>query len=191
MAAGAADRRDPPAPVIAFPELGAGGKVTGWSFDKNIILCVRDAENVRVFKNAWFSRFARKEAIDDVALCRAVRAAGQGLIDADLGGGLIKQRIARPGGGKSGGYRTLILFKAGTRAVFAYGFAKNMAANVSTAEVRQLKDAAAVILALSEQQMTTAVEAGKFVEVICDETDETYQGRKADGLSQRDRRRRP
>jgi hypothetical protein len=65
---------------------------------------------VRLFKNAWFQKFARKEKISDAALCEAVAHAGAGLIDADLGGGLLKQRVARPGAGKSGGYRTLIFF---------------------------------------------------------------------------------
>jgi hypothetical protein len=67
---------------------------------------------VRILKNRWFQRFARKEAITDQALCGAVDRANQGLIDADLGSGLIKQRVARPGAGRSGGYRTLILFRA-------------------------------------------------------------------------------
>lgn len=73
---------------------------------------------MRTFKTKAFKRFADKAGISDVALCRAVT-------DADLGGGATKQRIARSGQGKSGGFRTLIVFKAGTRAIFVHGFAKN------------------------------------------------------------------
>ena len=73
---------------------------------------------MRVFKNAWFVRFARKERISDAALCDAVARAEKGLIDADLGGGLLKQRVARSGGGKSGGYRAL-LFSGQARAPFS------------------------------------------------------------------------
>jgi hypothetical protein len=66
---------------------------------------------VRVFKNKAFVRFARKAEIGDAALCEAIRDAERGLIAANLGGGVIKQRVARPGQGKSGGFRTLIVFR--------------------------------------------------------------------------------
>jgi hypothetical protein len=73
---------------------------------------------MQILKNKPFARFARKADLNDVALCKAIASAQRGLIDADLGGGVIKQRIARPGRGKSGGFRAVILFKAGERAVF-------------------------------------------------------------------------
>lgn len=79
---------------------------------------------MRVFKNAWFERFARKQKIADLALFDAVRRAENGQIDADLGGGVIKQRVSRPGQGKSGGYRTTILYRQKQRAFFVFGFAK-------------------------------------------------------------------
>ncbi len=85
---------------------------------------------MRVLKNPWFARFARKEKISDSALCEAVARAEKGLIDADLGGGVLKQRVARLGSGKSGGYRTLILYRSGERAVFAFGFAKSGMDNI-------------------------------------------------------------
>ena len=80
---------------------------------------------MKVFKTKEFVRFARREKIADARLCEAVDRAVRGLIDADLGGGLIKQRIARPGQGRSGGYRALMAFRSGRRAVFVYGFAKS------------------------------------------------------------------
>ena len=73
---------------------------------------------MRIFKNKAFTRFARKSGISDASLCKSVSDAEQGVIDADLGGGVIKQRVARSGGGKSGGFRTLILFRVGERAFF-------------------------------------------------------------------------
>ena len=79
---------------------------------------------MRTFKTKAFMRFADKAGISDVVLCRAVRQAERGLVAADLGGGVIKQRIARSGQGKSGGFRALIVFRAGTRAIFVHGFAK-------------------------------------------------------------------
>jgi len=68
-----------------------------------------------VFKNKSFARFAYRNQISSTDLCGAVRDANRGLIAADLGGGIIKQRIARRGSGKSGGFRTIILFRAGER----------------------------------------------------------------------------
>jgi hypothetical protein len=73
---------------------------------------------VRIFKNKAFTRFAKKSGIDDASLSKAVSDAEKGLLDADLGGGVIKQRVARSDGGKSGGFRTLILFRIGSLAFF-------------------------------------------------------------------------
>jgi len=122
---------------------------------------------VRVFKNAWFQRFARKEKIMDAMLCEAVERAERGLTDADLGGGLIKQRVARPGAGRSGGFRTLIFFRAGTRAVFAFGFAKNAQDNIDEDDEADLKKAAKLALGFSEADMDKLVRQGTLVEVNC------------------------
>jgi hypothetical protein len=119
----------------------------------------------RVFKTRWFQRFARKEKIRDAVLLDAVVRAEQGQLDADLGGGVIKQRIARPGQGKSGGYRTIILFKQGQRAVFVYGFAKSEKENIDADEEKQFKEAARHMLRLTEKQIAELVKGGDFVEV--------------------------
>lgn len=73
---------------------------------------------MRVFKTKWMARYARRERITDRSLREAIERAGRGTIDADLGGGIIKQLLARSGQGRSGGYRTLIAYRSGTRAVF-------------------------------------------------------------------------
>jgi len=103
---------------------------------------------VRIFKNKAFIRFAKKAGIGDAALCAAIRDAERGLMAADLGGGVIKQRIARHGQGKSGGFRTLIVFRAGTRAFFVHGFAKNEKDNIEREDLAALKRLAAEMLAL-------------------------------------------
>ena len=92
---------------------------------------------MKVFKNAWFGRFVRKEKISADALWDAVKRAENGQIDADLGGGVIKQRIARPGKGKSKGYRTIVLFRKSEKSFFVYGFAKSELSNVGEAEEEQ------------------------------------------------------
>ena len=123
----------------------------------------------RVFKTRWFERFARKEKIPDPILVDAVARAENGQVDADLGGGVIKQRIARPGRGKSGGYRTIIFFRRGERAVFAYGFAKSDRANIDDDEEKQFKEAARHVLQLTENQIEALVKNGDFVEVRYEE----------------------
>ena len=96
-------------------------------------------KRTRIFKNKPFARFARKNGILDSDLCAAVRDANRGLIAADLGGGVIKQRIARKGAGKSGGFRTIVAFRVRDLAVFIHGFAKNEADNIRADELAALQ----------------------------------------------------
>ncbi len=119
----------------------------------------------RIFKTKWFSRFARQENIHDPVLLDAVARAEKGQVDADLGSGAIKQRIARTGQGKSGGYRIIIFFRRGERAVFAYGFAKSDRANINADEEKQFKEAARHVLRLTEKQIGELLKNGDFVEV--------------------------
>ncbi|HKU24563.1 MAG TPA: type II toxin-antitoxin system RelE/ParE family toxin [Candidatus Sulfotelmatobacter sp.] len=118
-----------------------------------------------MFKNGWFERFVRKEKLADLALQEAVQRAESGLIDADLGGGVIKQRVARPGKGKSGGYRTLIMFRQGDRAIFAFGFAKSAQANISKADLALLKEAATEALGWNDEDLERLVASGALVEI--------------------------
>ena len=120
---------------------------------------------MRIFKNAWFERFARKQKLQDKALREAVQRAEQGLIDADLGGGVIKQRVARPGRGRLGGYRTLILYRQAHRAFFVYGFAKSDQANISDAEEAAFKRAARHILGLTDEQLAMLIQNGQVSEI--------------------------
>ena len=96
---------------------------------------------MRIFKSRWFQRFARKEGIADAALQEAAGRADKGQIDADLGGDVIKQRIARRGQGKSSGYRTIILFRREKKAFFVYGFPKSQRANIDADELKQFREA--------------------------------------------------
>lgn len=124
---------------------------------------------MRIFKNKTFTRFARKAGIDDASLCKAVRDADQGLLDADLGGGVIKQRVARSGAGKSGGFRTLILFRIGTLAFFVHGFAKNERDNIDVDELAALRKLAADMLNYDDAALRSAQENKTLIEVICHE----------------------
>lgn len=120
---------------------------------------------MRIFKNKWFAKFAFKEGINDEALCQVVRDIEAGKIDADLGGGVIKQRIARPGKGKSGGYRSIILYRHGDKAFFVYGFAKNVQENISESEEKWFKDLALETFTFSDDKIAKLLETGAYREV--------------------------
>lgn len=124
---------------------------------------------MRTFKNKAFMRFAKKAGIGDAALCEAIRDAERGLITAELGGGVIKQRIARSGQGKSGGFRTMIVFRAGARAFFVHGFAKNEKDNIGKDELAALKKLASDSLGYDDRAIARVVASGTLTEVICDE----------------------
>ena len=122
---------------------------------------------MRVFKNKSFARFARKARITDAVLCMAIGEASRGLIDADLGGGVVKQRIARQGEGKSGGFRTIILFRIGERAFFVHGFAKNEQDNIRDNEVAAFKLLAGEMMAYDDKMLAQAITNGTLTEVVC------------------------
>ncbi len=122
-------------------------------------------ENLRVFKNKWFTKFARKEAISSEKLLKAICEAESGKVGADYGGGVIKQRIARPNDGKSGGYRSVILYRKGELAFFVYGFSKKTTDNIDKAEVKNFKNLAKIMLSLTDEQLKILLENGELEEV--------------------------
>lgn len=126
---------------------------------------------MRVYKIKGFARFQRRERITDKSLAEAVLGAERGLIDADLGGGLIKQRIARPGQGKSGGFRTLIAYGRGERAVLLFGFAKNERANIDDDELDEWRQVGRTYLGLDDKGVEAAIAADELTELSHDETD--------------------
>jgi hypothetical protein len=118
-----------------------------------------------VYKNKAFSRYAKKARITDSDLWKAAEAANKGVIDADLGGGVIKQRIARAGEGKSGGSRSIILFRKGDRAVYVYGFEKKDLANIKPDELEAFRELAKVILGYTQAEVENMVKCGALVKV--------------------------
>lgn len=118
-----------------------------------------------ILKRKDFARWQAGEKLSDAALCKAVKEMEAGLIDADLGGFLYKKRVARPGGGKSGGYRTLLSARMGDRYVFLHGFPKRDKANISLSEKKALQFAGKVFLELSGEALLQALKSGVLVEV--------------------------
>ena len=125
-----------------------------------------------IYKTKEFSKFARKAGLGSAELLEAARALASGQWVADLGGGVFKQRIAREGGGKSGGFRTIILFKVGGHSFFVHGFAKNEKANITPKELKALKTLASTFLGFDAEALKTASAAGEIAEVKNDGEDD-------------------
>lgn len=119
----------------------------------------------RILERKDFARWQAGEKLSDAALCKAVQEMESGLIEADLGGFLYKKRLARPGGGKSGGYRTLLSARIFSRYVFLHGFPKNDKANITQDEKMTLQFAGKVLLALSVEALSKALQAGILLQV--------------------------
>jgi hypothetical protein len=121
-----------------------------------------------VYMSRWFDRWVRKERLTTHSLCIAVREIQSGLYDADLGGGLLKKRVARAGKGKRGGFRTLVVTNKNDRWVFVFGFPKNERANIARDEEDALKKLATHLLSLTALAVAKAQKAGELIEVDCD-----------------------
>jgi hypothetical protein len=119
----------------------------------------------RIFKNKPFKRFADSEGLKDSDLQQAVYNAERGLIDADLGGGLIKQRIACHNKGKSAGYRTIIVFQHESKAFFVHGFAKKDKANISKEELKAFKELAKLYLSFNDNELKQLMTDHKLIEI--------------------------
>ena len=119
----------------------------------------------RVFKSKHFSRWMRKTDLTDRALSDAVKEMVCGLIDADLGGGVVKKRIGLPGRGKSGGARTLVATNKGNRWFFVFGFEKSERPNIRDDELEALQEIAAALLARTSRQLDEAVRDGALQEI--------------------------
>ena len=121
-----------------------------------------------IYQTRWFDRWAHKQKLTTSSLCAAVLEMIAGLYDADLGGGLVKKRIARPGQGKRGDFRTLLATNKGSRWIFVFGFPKNQRSNIDKDEEIALKHLAAHLLSLTKHGIDTAVAAGELMEIDCD-----------------------
>jgi hypothetical protein len=119
---------------------------------------------VRIFKTKTLAKFTQQNRIADSSLVAAVDRARRGLIDADLGGHIIKQRVARPGQGKRGGFRLLIGFGS-HRSIFLFGFAKNERENIEDAQLKTLRDIAAIFLKADDGIIDVALKDGTLIEV--------------------------
>lgn len=121
---------------------------------------------MRVFKTRTFARSTRKLGLTDAALWGAVQEMSEGLVDASLGGDLVKKRVALPGQGKRGGARTIVATKMAGRWFFLYGFNKNERSNIGKHELKVLQELAKELLAFEDRHLEIALSAGEIVEII-------------------------
>jgi len=123
---------------------------------------------LQIYKTRWFVKYAKRERISDRSLFEAIDRAERGLVDADLGGGLIKQRVARPGQGRSSGYRVLIAYRTSERAFFVFGFAKNVLDNLDAAQLLTWRNVASDLLAAAPEQLAEALSDSALKEINYD-----------------------
>ena len=120
---------------------------------------------MRIFKTRWFAHFAQKEQIGDDKLLEIVTELEGQQFEADLGGGVIKKRLARPGQGKSSGYRLIICFRSELRTLFIYAYAKSGQSDIGPNDLRAFRAAARRLFALTELELDQAVAAGRLLEL--------------------------
>lgn len=120
---------------------------------------------MRVFKTRTLCRSMKRSGLTENALWAAVLEMSQGLIDADLGGHVVKKRVALRGKGKRGGARTIVATKLAERWFFLYGFSKNERSNIDKDELRAVQEVAKDLLGFDDRQLGIALQAGEIVEV--------------------------
>lgn len=127
---------------------------------------------MQVYATRDFSKFAAGEGIDDQALCAAVARAESGLIDANLAGPIIKQRVARPGRGASRGYRTILVYQPEQLALFVHGFAKSSKASLSQAERNEYSEFGRTVVDMDPAFFDAATAKQKWRRVDCEQFQE-------------------
>ncbi len=113
----------------------------------------------------------RKTELTDKALCGAVHEMAQGLIDADLGAGVLKERVGLAGRGKRGGARTLVATNKGSLWFFVFGFEKNERANIGPEEMEALQAIAQDLLSRIGKELDAEVNDGTLQEICHDDKD--------------------
>lgn len=120
---------------------------------------------MRIFKNKMFFKWAKSEGLTDLILLKAAKEIDQGLIDATLGGNLVKKRVARKAEEKRGGFRTIVVFQKRHRTIFVYGFPKNHRDNINKQEEKALKKLSQSLLDASDSELEDMIVNGDLYEV--------------------------
>jgi hypothetical protein len=126
---------------------------------------------MRIFKTKTFNKFMRKERLTDKQLIDAASEIEKGLFEGDLGGGVLKKRLAAHGRGKSSSFRSIVAFRCDDRTIFMYGYPKNTVKRsgkeIEDNELREFKEFAKVLLSIDLAKLP--VNSKSLIEVKSDE----------------------
>ena len=111
-----------------------------------------------VFVTRECVRLLKRAKISDDVLLNAIEDANRGLVDADIGSGVIKQRLPGPSSGKARGSRAILFFVRAERAVFLHVFSKNAKANLTPTETEAYRDFASVLRTMEKATLEALVE---------------------------------
>jgi len=137
-----------------------------------VVLNKIEAKDLAIYTTKVFDRKMKKEVITNSYLCQAAAEVKAGHYEANLGGGVIKKRLALQKG-KSGGARTIIFFRSGTHLFFFDGWRKNEVANKGAKEIEDdelatYKDLAKHFLQYDAAMIATLTDKKVLREVNCD-----------------------
>ncbi|MDL2410876.1 type II toxin-antitoxin system RelE/ParE family toxin [Rhizobium calliandrae] len=124
---------------------------------------------MRVLKDLEFEDWAGEYNVTDAMLCDAAKEIEAGLVDARLGGFLLKKRVAAPGRGKRGSYRTIVGHRQGDRLIFVHGFAKNETDNITKKEKEALRKLCDVYMLADDKKLAEMIEMKQILEIQCHE----------------------
>jgi len=116
-------------------------------------------------KTKWFNKWAKKNSISDRNLNKAIVSLSNKLGTVDLGSGLYKIRTPKVGQGKSGGFRTIVVFREADIAIFVYGFAKTEKDNLDKEELRYFKKLAKNLLKIENKKYIDLIKQGSFISI--------------------------
>lgn len=120
---------------------------------------------MKIFKTRYFSKWAKKRDLKDALLLQIAQDISNGIFEANLGGGVLKKRIATEGRGKRASVRSIIIYKRENHCFFVYGFLKNEKTNITPNEEAAFKILARELLNLSEPEIVTRLRSGALLEI--------------------------
>ena len=123
------------------------------------------SSKLQVLATKSFSRWMRKNKIAHQELFSAAAEMAEGLIDADLGGHVVKKRVAVGGRGRRSGARTIVATNFGNKWIYIFGFEKNERSNIDISELKALQELAKTLLELKIDETSAAILHGELIDL--------------------------
>ena len=122
-------------------------------------------KSMKILATKQLSKWSKKNDVSIEDLFSAAEEVVNGDFEANLGGHIIKKRVAINSGGKSGGARMILFFRARERLIYIHGFKKNEKANITDTELKAFKGLAKIFEVMTEDQINQSIKSGYFIEV--------------------------